>query len=134
MRLKAAKRALSEAVNSETGEAMPSLSEDDVGALLGAVEGADEADDEEAAEGPALEAVTTAGAPSGASLLEKVKGTAVEELGRAMAAWLDRTGKKQKHLAALVGLSSYQVARILRGAVTSLPAQEAERIRRALGG
>jgi superfamily II DNA or RNA helicase len=136
MRLKAAKRALSEAVIADTGEAMPTLSEADVGSLLGAVEGpldAEDVEDEEAAEGPALEALTAAGEPGGASLLEKVKGAAVEELGRTMQAWLDRTGKKQKHLAALVGVSSYQVGRLLRGAVTSLPAQEAERIRRALG-
>ncbi|MCP4701509.1 MAG: hypothetical protein GY862_32330 [Gammaproteobacteria bacterium] len=136
IQLKARKRELADAVITDDGAALRGLSVEDAQLLLGDASGArfeesDEENEEETTEAIAEE-VPLPSKPAASSILDKTSGEELKELGRMMQAWLDREGKKQKHLAKAVQASSYTVGQLLRGKKKSMPTLEYERVRAML--
>jgi SNF2 family DNA or RNA helicase len=138
IQLKARKRELAEAVITDDSAALHGLSVEDVQLLLEDVSATqfEENDEEEEPESavqseellPPLPPTTQLAA----SILDKTTGEELQELGRMMQTWLDREGKKQKHLATAVQLSSYTVGQLLRGKKKSMPTLEYQRAKALL--
>jgi superfamily II DNA or RNA helicase len=121
--LKARKRTLAEAAVGETEDgALKGLSEAEVAALLGDASG-DDVDDEEA--GDVMEAVAEAVPVTAA--LAKPAAEDVARLREAMKRWLAEGDRKQKDLAKHIGIGSWTVGAVLRGAEAELTAEEVTR-------
>lgn len=136
LQLKARKREIAEAIVSDSEQALSALSEEDVKLLLGDAVGAidgdviGETEEKTEASAPAKDAIAEMELAQelGPSLVAKIEGEALEQLVELMREWLNKTGKRQKDLAKLLGIGAWKVGDLLRGKARSLPRQEAERM------